>query len=259
MDLVHMDNRNHSANVLIHLHMPKTGGTTLKKIIKRNYDSRKSVDVYEEHHKLPGIFKGLSKQNIECVQGHLPFGVHEYFNRPTTYITMLRDPVDRVISEYYFIRNIEWHNLHESVMKMSLEEYQGLPKNRNLQTRYILGGQLTSVTEVNRAKNILKNHFAVVGLTEKFDTSLFLMKEMFNWKQVAYQKYNVTKKRRSKEEISPKLLEKIAKNNEADLELYAFAKELLAKRIRALDPLSAYRLKRFERKHQQGFHGKRDR
>ncbi|MBD1381916.1 sulfotransferase family 2 domain-containing protein [Metabacillus arenae] len=223
--------------LLIHLHMPKTGGTTLKNIITKNYGKRKSVNVYVERRVLKHVLRNLSKKRIDCIQGHMPFGVHQFFDRQARYVTMLRDPVDRVLSEYYFIQSIPTHKLHAEVVKMSLEEYQNNPSTTNLQTHYILGekfGKSLSEEDLKKAKNNLKNHFLVAGLTERFEESIVLMKEELGWDNINYTKVNVTKNRLTKKEISKDIIVQIEKNNLYDMELYQFAKELFEQKINSL-------------------------
>ena len=41
--------------------------------------------------------------SIRYVAGHMPMGVHPVFDRSTKYFTILRHPVDRVISLFYFL------------------------------------------------------------------------------------------------------------------------------------------------------------
>jgi hypothetical protein len=245
MNKVH-HNANPKNQMLVHLHMPKTGGTTLKKIIYKNYDRNKVFDVYVDRPKLPATLANLTKKQVQCIQGHFPFGVHKHFNKKAAYITMLREPIDRIISEYYFIKNIPWHNLHSKVKNMSLVQYQNSLAKSNLQTRYILGGpferELTN-KDLEKAKKILVTHFSMVGITELFDESTFLMKETLGWQNISYEKANVTKKRLSKKQISPKVIQQIAANNKLDLQLYAFGKKLLEKKLRSLDLHAKRRLK----------------
>jgi len=37
------------------------------------------------------------------ISGHLYFGIHREIPRPTAYFTMLRDRVDRILSNYYYV------------------------------------------------------------------------------------------------------------------------------------------------------------
>jgi len=45
-----------------------------------------------------------ASNSIRFIRGHFEFGVHKYLYRPYTYITMLRHPIERAISWYYFVK-----------------------------------------------------------------------------------------------------------------------------------------------------------
>jgi hypothetical protein len=247
------ETRGGKPNLLIHLHMPKTGGTTLKKIIKKNYPPSITFDVYDRAN-LDNILNDLSTKKVKCIQGHMPFGVHEYFSQSSTYITLLRDPVDRVISEYYFIRSIPSHSLHETVSKMALKEFQEEERNKNAQTRYILGsgiGKTLTADDLAEAKQNLQDYFSIVGITEMFNESVFLMGREFGWKHVNYRKKNVTKNRPSKAELSENLIEKMKENNELDIELYKFGKQLLEEKLNQLTAKEKLRLQRYNLRNRQ--------
>ncbi|OIJ18540.1 hypothetical protein BKP45_19035 [Anaerobacillus alkalidiazotrophicus] len=219
--------------ILIHLHMPKTAGTTLKYIIGKNIDRNSNFHVYKADPERDAILKQLTKKNVACIQGHFPFGVHHYFSSPSTYITMLREPAERIISEYYFIRSIRTHDQFEKVMNMSLEEYHNQNEHMNLQTRLIsgyLGDQLTTA-HLEQAKQHIENYFSVVGLTEMFDQSLYLMKKFFNWQTIDYRKQNITKNKPQIHQLPKKTIESIKENNQLDNELYHFSKLRLLKQL----------------------------
>lgn len=231
-----MESNQLNNNFIIHLHMPKTGGTTLKKVIHKIYKN-KVVDLYVNANQLEEEINKLLLGEISCLQGHFPCGVHKYIEQSFTYVTMLRHPVERIISEYYFIRSIPWHELHDKVKEMSLYDYQADSQTQNLQTRYILGNldlRDLSNENVNQAMEHLTNHFSIVGITELFDESFYLMKKAFGWKQNTYKFKNKTKNKPALESISAELLKEIAKNNNADLELYTFARERLEDTIQKL-------------------------
>jgi hypothetical protein len=226
--------------ILIHLHMPKTAGTTLKHIIKRNIDPSVNFDVYEDHQQRKKKLIALSRKHVSCIQGHFPYGVHHFFSIPCTYITMLREPIDRIISEYYFIRSRPKHNQYQKVNRMSLEEYQKQPEIMNQQTRFISGHIENTITEVQleQAKENIQKYFSIVGITEMFNESLFLMKKKFGWNDIFYEKQNVTKNRPPKEELPASTIDSILKNNSFDVELYQFSKQLLIDQINNLDSFS---------------------
>ena len=241
----------HSSNkagkdwTLIFLHIPKTAGLTLFNIIQKQYDSNSihfHVGDTEYIHKFKEIPQS-EKRDIKVLPGHLPFGVHEYLPQPSVYITLLRDPIDRVISNYCFVRSMPWNAVYKEANSKSLKEFllSGSYLDNTLdngQTRMLAGmpgitckyGACT--TEIlDIAKKNLSNSFSVVGLTERFDETLILLKRVFGWKNLLYVKKNVTEKRLNKEDISSDTLEVIVKYNKLDIELYKYAEELFERAV----------------------------
>ena len=165
----------------------------------------------------------------------MSFGWHELLPQPCTYITILRDPVDLVISHYYYVLRQDGHHLRDEIVarNMSLGDYvsSGISLTVNDgQTRLLSGvnedlgfGECTSET-LETAKNNISTHFAVVGLTEEFDRTLMLLKREFGWGMPFYVKQNVTRNRPSRDDVSFEDLRLVEKYNELDVELYEYAK-----------------------------------
>lgn len=206
-------------NLLIFMHIPKTGGTTLSSIIQNQYDNN---IVLTEHTDMN--VEEIEKSN--SLMGHFYFGIHDNFSKPCTYITMMRDPVELITSLYFYIKETALHPDHSEVSKMSFDEFIHFKEYNyhNLQTRYFCEGQTPSLEQ---AKETLCTHFTVVGIAEMFNDSLSLMKHCLKWKDIEYQKVNVNKNRPSKEDLPADTLSDIIKYNSLDIELYEYAKERL--------------------------------
>jgi hypothetical protein len=228
--------------IAIFVHIPKTAGSTLRSILKKQYDSPEiCFGNKEEMISKLNNFSEEKWEQIKCINGHILFGIHQYLsNRPYVYYTMLRDPVEHVISEYYYILR-EPHNMaHDKVKNMSFEEFitsdefKGRTSNR--QTCFISGERKN---DLSHAKENLSQYFSVVGITEMFDESVFLMGKELGWKGVSYKKKkNVTQNRPKSDEFPKHVIEIIKENNELDIELYNFGKQLLEKKIQSLRPKS---------------------
>ena len=78
-------------DLFIHLHIPKTGGTTLRDIIHRQYQS-KQILVIPKLENSESIIKEISAAQInqlKVIQGHLKYGIHKYFHRNTKYFVII--------------------------------------------------------------------------------------------------------------------------------------------------------------------------
>ena len=226
---------------MIFLHIPKTAGTTLLDILDRQYPPEIVHSFGADAHESTAQFKSLDKESrkkIRLLRGHMAYGLHEYLPSPVVYFTLLRDPVARVISYYNFIRRTPEHYLYDEVMNKDFSLHDllasGLPLMMNdAQVRLISGvwgepdfGEV-SLAMLETAKKNLVDSFIVVGLTEQFDKTLFLLKEKLNWQHaITYQRLNVTRQGVTKNRLPGETVELIKRVNRQDIALYDYAQEL---------------------------------
>jgi hypothetical protein len=233
-------------NTIIFMHIPKAAGSTLNRMII--YKQYPEYSIFElEFPYMESLNKLKKKSDIEInkiklIQGHMGFGIHEYLPQSSTYITIIRNPIERVISYYYYILNRpfphpfcdEVTNKKINLEKMSLKEFicSGLARDmENGQTRRLAGakgiiypGQCTPEI-FERAKENIQKHFYLVGLVEKFDETLILLKKNLGWRNCYYVKINVNNLRKNSQFIDKKTIELIKEYNYFDIELYDFVSE----------------------------------
>lgn len=234
---------------MIFLHNLKTGGTTLRDIVSRQYEPselRTTGRVVE-------IKKLTNPSKVRAIQGHLSYGIHAYVPGESTYATLLRDPVERIISLYSFLLEKPNHAFHPAARSGGLEAFVTSGKVLevdNGQTRRLSGMHpkfgRCSEAMLEVAKANLDRHFAVVGTTERFDESLLLLKRAFGWRSVLYFKRKVTKKKPKRGALSSGDLATIEAYNELDAELYAYAADKLARVVDRQGPEFRQEVRAFE-------------
>ena len=171
-------------------------------------------------------------------KGHMLFGLHTILPQPATYITVLREPVDRVLSAFYFMRSYPLHPLYWRLKfgNFSLEDFVRRSRRENVQCKILAGAEYNEpcTAEIcERAKKNLLRYFSVVGLTERFDESLALMKLRFGWKLKRYSSFNVTRTRPRKADLSRSTLDLIAQKNSFDISLYECAANVFRTAVNA--------------------------
>ncbi|MEM8722327.1 MAG: sulfotransferase family 2 domain-containing protein [Cyanobacteria bacterium P01_G01_bin.39] len=229
-----------SSPIVIFLHIPKAAGTTLRDILYRRYekghiyelDGQNFVQSIEDFKQLPA----KEKDEIRLLMGHMYFGLHEYLSSPSTYITMLRNPVKKVISYYHFISRKSNHPDYELIKSqdISLKSYCAMNRANmtNAQTRFLAGEDFSNVNNeskmLEQAKKNLQEHFSVVGITERFDETLILMKQKLGWDSYPYYYRRNTNRNigYAQLQISEDTLATIREYNQLDIELYEYANEL---------------------------------
>jgi hypothetical protein len=240
-----------SGRTVLFLHIPKAGGTTLGEYV---YNQARAPDDSDEGLLNAGVlfipygfFKEadlrvpehirptLARTDLRAVVGHFWFGVHEHLRRPSTYVTLLRDPVERVVSLYHYLKLDE---------RMSLDEFAAAPPFReadNDQVRRIAGAdpEIGGCTRamLDAAKENLRRHFSVVGVTERFDETLVLLNRRLGWtKEVGSWPRNVNPARRPTDSLPQSTVDAIRARHALDAELHRFANEWMDDAIAAEGP-----------------------
>jgi hypothetical protein len=77
---------------------------------------------------------------------------------------------------------------------------------------------------------------AVVGLTERFDETMLLLKKAYGWRLPFYERRNVSTKRPPREAIPAHILRQIEADNALDAALYTYAQELFEEQVRQYGP-----------------------
>lgn len=247
-------------SALILLHIPKTAGTTLAIILIGHYG--------QEHTKAvtggdPGREAFAREPEAERLRpalfiGHQPFGIHEHVPRPCDYVTVIRDPVARVVSHYHHVLNETSHYLHTMVRsrKMTLLQYAqnaiGTKELDNGQTRMLADYSLNARTPVRSgsrdllesAKQNLETHFCAVGLTERFDESMVMLAESLRWTSIPPYLPARVSGRSGRYPLSRDVTERIREINSLDAELYEWVAARFERQARELGHALADRVAR---------------
>lgn len=234
-------------DLLIFMHIPKTGGTTLLKILEQQYNRN---ELWYGNNNLPS----KKEANIlKCITGHFSFGVHSFYSRKFKYFTMVRHPVDRLVSLYFQILSDKEHHFYKDILPLSFEEF--ILNNKfnvltvNQQVKFFAGKGYISChvddSDLEQAKKNLE-FFTVVGLTERFNESLFLMKKLHGWNEVFFKKANTRIiSKNTKKSLKPEIKNIILEKNQLDLTLFEYINKRLDDQINELNEYDRQLLKNF--------------
>ena len=248
-------------DLIIHLHIPKTGGTTLRDIVNRQYSSENilTIPTIDKSKNIVGALSSNKINQLEVIQGHLKYGIHNHFDRTAKYFAIMREPVDRILSSYYYVISQEGNpqNLSNTKKTMSIYEYinSGInPFLINGQTQLIAGNTcsiddplIKSNELLDIAKENINKNFILTGTTEKFYESILLLKRMLNWKSPYYSRANRTKNKPDYSKIETEIRNFIEDHNQLDNDLYNYVKKSIDNRIKEAGDDFARNLKHFKR------------
>ncbi len=245
-----------SADTIIFLHIPKTGGRSLQNILLRRYS--KDEAIVNAHGRMEEIagWPEARKRQIRYLQGHFIYGAHAVLPQRCRYITMLREPVDRVVSHYYYIKRSVNHPLNRVVNEkdMSLDEYitSGVCEEvSNDQARLVGGVSRDAMVDQEEMLRLAKQHidedFVVAGLMERFDETLLLLRKRLGLRNLFYGVRNQTLGRPMKEQLPAQTVQLIQERNRADIELYQYASKKFEQQIEEAGPGFGRDVQRFQR------------
>ena len=200
---------------IIFIHIPKTGGTTINSAMNGTYWQTKPG--YNYRHILTD--KSSNSGDLFLSKNKTKYQNEKIF-------MMLRHPVDRLVSEYYFINNRnEFTHLIKSKPK-TFEEYVNSPQTQNYVINFLKGNRMYStvrptdedLSSIIDSIDTLPIH---VGIFEQFSESLsYFTKHIgIEWKKDIPIK-RMTIRRPKIENLSEELIQLIEKNNDLDLKLY---------------------------------------
>ncbi|BBI31624.1 hypothetical protein KCTCHS21_10230 [Cohnella abietis] len=223
---------------LFYIHIPKTAGSSMYQILHQVYGCQLGV-VADPDTTIWDTILAQPDHGLACIFGHYWFGLHHSSVLPFEYATMMRDPVEAILSYYYYIARQPSHWLYGHALSLSIEDFFDLPEEvvgmffRDYQTASILG---SSSVSVKKAKQQINSFYPIVGITEMFHESVYMLKKRYGWGPLQVYSVNVTPNRPTREGLAPKVIKQIEALVSHDIQVYAFAKKRLLKSIRSLPP-----------------------
>ena len=252
---------------LFFIHIGKTAGVSLEHILNQHFPEKKICPYYYD---LDFVDHAAEPLNYTLFYGHNWYYTLEVMPKNTQPITILRDPVKRLLSSYEHIlrdRNHTHHQLINSNTQSPVDflEHDYIKKlfsnahTRVLGTDYDLKGMLTKVANggiskehahaqltefrlnsqadaamLDRAKARLRE-MPVFGLTEKFAESVQRIASIMNISVDSIpHKNSAPKETHSKyQQYSQQNIDALKRLNEFDIELYEFADALFQERTPA--------------------------
>lgn len=239
---------------LVFVHVPKTGGislfTSMAAVWGDNIADLYNLSAGDER----GLRAVMEQGPYEVYAGHFSYGLHEWIAGQSLYATILREPMARLESLYFFLRRrwAEYKNrlsrqdadgaplpdFHKDLagwLQAGSEEAERFFRSPSLELengmvrRFSGHGQnpqhCTEET-LRLAQENLETRFSVVGLTERYADTIQLMSRVFQLP--GFKEHHINKSTPKPEEdrnLAPALRKRIEDSNQLDIALYEWARK----------------------------------
>lgn len=247
--------------LILYARVPKCGGRSLigvmQKLSMRNNFFIDEDYVFYGHTPMPmrnltDAVNAIAKmQPPRITHPHLPFINFERFGyRNPVFISVIRDPVEKAVSHYYFNiygdstpQHDRWpENAMPNISHCVLSGSPDCDWTGQLRmTKYFCGPDALCVNgsteSIRRAKQHIDENFIFVGLTEEFDNTLKILERVLpsyfegaveTWDEIKTAFTHATATR-YKDELTPEARQALEKMLVHDYEIYNYVKETFAR------------------------------
>ncbi|TWU27187.1 Sulfotransferase family protein [Novipirellula galeiformis] len=257
-----MNKFNFAESALIFIHIPKCGGNSFLAYMESQIPKNMLAFDLNDHSRTPELngqpekydarlseFKSMpleERNKYAFVYGHMPQGIHKHISRPCQYVTIIREPVNRMVSLYWFARSVPNHYLHSFAQQHSLLEFAQSDASfelDNQQTRLLCNRYDCYSSDINdrvnqddadRAIAHVMNPRNVTGILEEYQKTLRLVRHHFGFQVGPTVRRNVTRSHPSIQGLIPDEIDAIKERNRFDIQLYEAARLELHRRLDGL-------------------------
>jgi hypothetical protein len=234
---------------LVFIHVPRTAGSTINKLLMRNYKYR--ADSYGDEF-FPRYFPTEFLSLIEQPQspddrirpafftGHINLGSSIFRRMPVRYvaITMLREPVERIVSHYRF-NSTQPSVFRDAIRKDGLDVAAYL-KRFAIEQQYELFAPATSGASSDRVAEAVRNletSISIFGLQEQFKDFTLMLEQLLGLPDVSHRPLNRLPKGAAK--VTDEQIEQLRVLLRPDIEFYEAATKLYRQRLELLGDRSS--------------------
>jgi hypothetical protein len=221
---------------LISIHIPKSGGSSFRKVLKTWFKGKYLGHYHNEKKNKPpkkhNLYRGFLSKRLRpglCIHGHFNNnrgnGIRDYYPEIDQLITIIRDPFDLHLSNYFYVRRLQSEGMgawrsgqRNQIIKngWNLVEYL-----INVNKSYICNFLPFDITLENY-QEVLETQFIYIGILEQLQKSVDILAQKLGFSGIVVPQVNVSE---WTETIPNGAREEFEFNNPLEMSIYRYAKD----------------------------------
>lgn len=176
--------------ILISIHIPKTGGTSFRQILETTYG--KDNGFLLDHpwlEDVPTALKGnklddrkdddirKALKGLRCIHGHFPASKYKRLlsidGIKPIFITWLRDPIERAVSTYYFLRAEQNGKITDNT-----PDWERSAKTMSLEG-FLMDTPYCANRQASQLRSMPLENLSFIGCTEFYNESMDIFNRLF--------------------------------------------------------------------------------
>lgn len=216
-------------DVLISIHIPKTAGSSFRFVLKEWFGEKLYNHYFNEKKgemPLKLNFKDNLSQSGVCVHGHFNkkrgFGVYDYYPETKQIISIVRDPLEISLSNYFYNKKLknngDWYRAGKKIerQQMDLDDYL---INANSHLLQFFPWDLN----INNFKEIINNNFIHLGVSENLQTTVNILAKKLDKPKIKVPNRNISPR---DEQPSKEAIEYFKSRHKLEYAIYNYALEI---------------------------------
>lgn len=223
---------NNAKSKILFVHIPKSGGMSLYNALADAVGGRYSIRFYSASEEQQSKYLAMNDKVLRkysLISGHFSFPF--FLKQPISdykAITILRDPVDRELSAYFYMKTYQEHPNYANLKNIDLYEFLDRRLKRKGQwNRHC--NQISGEGNFEAAKKAIDEKYFLVSTVEYLNEFCNILQQKLGLGKIEIKRHNETIFRMSQRELHPDLIDKIIQLNQEDIKLYHYAKEKFEK------------------------------
>ncbi len=239
---LHVTKRLLDQSKLIFNHLPKAGGSSLYQFFQDLFGEDRvfrfwSRTVTADTKTMESLTEE-ERAHFKVFQGHFKYGYHTLFQQECVYFGIMRDPIDRMISNYYYTRERGREDRKKHAQSIDLETFiEEIIAESGKYFGSAQVGFLTGQSNVEVAKGIIDSEYLACCVTDQLDECQALLARLYGRPDLAPKRVNVTNSDERAQEARLALREKYKRFFQRDYELLGYVRQRFDAHYSKLDLL----------------------